>query len=54
VAWPLSWAELAKVSSAHEATVTNAAALLLARKADPWKDYFAVKQILPLDKLAGK
>ena len=54
VAWPLAWNELAKLPSAHEATVENAAALLMKRKADPWKEYFAVKQILPLDKLAGK
>ncbi|MEJ0012680.1 MAG: DNA ligase D [Bauldia sp.] len=54
VAWPLAWTELAKLPSAHEATVENAAALLLKRKADPWKDYFAVKQILPLDKLGSK
>ena len=54
VAWPLAWSELAKLASAHEATVGNAAALLLKRKTDPWKEYFAVKQILPLQKLAGK
>jgi bifunctional non-homologous end joining protein LigD len=54
VAWPLAWNELAKLQSAHESTVENAAALLLKRKADPWKEYFAVKQILPLHKLAGK
>ena len=52
VAWPLAWSELAKLPSAHEATVENAASLLLKRKADPWKAYFAGKQILPLDKLA--
>jgi bifunctional non-homologous end joining protein LigD len=54
VAWPVAWTELAKLPSAHFATVGNAADLLLKRKTDPWKDYFAVKQILPLDKLAGK
>ena len=54
VAWPLAWNELAKLASAHETTVENAAAQLMKRKADPWKEYFAVKQILPLDKLAGK
>ena len=53
VAWPVSWTELAKLGSAHEATVDNAATLLMKRKTDPWKEYFAVKQILPLDKLAG-
>jgi bifunctional non-homologous end joining protein LigD len=53
VAWPLSWAELPKLASAHEATVNNAAALLLKRKADPWKDYASIKQVLPLDKLGG-
>jgi bifunctional non-homologous end joining protein LigD len=54
VAWPLAWTDLAKLPSAHEATVNNAAALLLKRKVDPWKDYFAVKQALPLDKLSGR
>jgi bifunctional non-homologous end joining protein LigD len=52
VAWPLAWNDLAKLLSAHEANVGTAAALLLKRKVDPWKDYFAVKQTLPLDKLA--
>ena len=53
VAWPLSWNELTRLKSAHETTVGNAAAILMKRKADPWEDYFAVKQILPLEKLAG-
>ena len=51
VAWPLAWNELAKLASAHEATVENAAGLLMKRNADPWKEYFVVKQILPLEKL---
>ena len=54
VAWPVTWNELAKLPSAHFATVANAADLLLKRKADPWKEYFAVKQTLPLDKLASR
>jgi bifunctional non-homologous end joining protein LigD len=53
VAWPLAWTDLAKLPSAHEASVNNAAALLMKRKTDPWQDYFAVKQILPLDRLSG-
>ena len=51
VAWPVAWKDLAKLPSAHEVTVETAAAILMKRKTDPWAEYFAVKQILPLDKL---
>jgi bifunctional non-homologous end joining protein LigD len=51
VAWPVAWRELAKLPSAHEATVETAAALLMKRKADPWAGYFDVQQILRLDQL---
>ena len=51
IAWPVAWRELAKLQSAHEATVETAAALLMNRKADPWAGYFDVEQILPLERL---
>jgi bifunctional non-homologous end joining protein LigD len=51
VAWPLDWNELAKLASANTVTVESAAGKLLKRRVDPWKEYFAVKQILPLAKL---
>jgi bifunctional non-homologous end joining protein LigD len=52
VAWPVTWRELAKLPSAHEVSVETAAAVLMKRKADPWAEYFDVKQVLPLDKLS--
>ncbi len=52
VAWPLSWRGLARLRSAHAVTVADAVALL--RAADPWQEYFAVEQILPLDRLTAK
>jgi bifunctional non-homologous end joining protein LigD len=51
VAWPLAWTELPKLASAHEVTVANAASILMKRRSDPWKDYFSVRQTLPLDTL---
>jgi bifunctional non-homologous end joining protein LigD len=51
VAWPLSWSDLPKLASAHEVTVENAASVLMKRRSDPWKDYFTVRQTLPLDTL---
>ncbi|MCR4282407.1 MAG: DNA ligase D [Bauldia sp.] len=54
LAWPVSWAGLAKLKSAHEATVDNAAAILKREKTNPWRDYFAVKQVLPLKALRRK
>jgi bifunctional non-homologous end joining protein LigD len=51
VAWPLSWTDLPKLASAHEVTVENAASVLMKRRSDPWKDYFTVRQTLPLDTL---
>jgi bifunctional non-homologous end joining protein LigD len=54
VAWPVAWPALAKLASAHDATVENAQALLRARRKDPWAGYFDADQVLPLEKLAGK
>jgi bifunctional non-homologous end joining protein LigD len=51
VAWPLAWTDLPKLASAHEVTVANAASILMKRRSDPWKDYFSVRQTLPLDTL---
>ena len=51
IAWPVSWATLARLPSAHEATVENVDQLLARRKKDPWSGYFDVKQVLPLERL---
>lgn len=51
VAWPVSWAQLARLDSARPATVENAAELLKKQRSDPWAGYFEVDQVLPLDKL---
>jgi bifunctional non-homologous end joining protein LigD len=51
VAWPVSWEGLTRLKDAHPASVWDAAKKL--PKADPWKDYFKVKQALPLKKLLG-
>ena len=54
VAWPLAWSALSRLKSAHETTVENAAALARRQKRDPWAKYFAVEQLLPLERLIGK
>jgi bifunctional non-homologous end joining protein LigD len=54
IAWPVSWNALAKLESAHETTLENFADTLRRQKADPWKGYFDVDQVLPLEKLARK
>jgi bifunctional non-homologous end joining protein LigD len=53
VAWPVAWRDLAKLPSAHQATVETAAALLMKRKTDPWAGYFDVDQVLPLGRLGS-
>ena len=40
LAWPVSWTALARLPSAHEATVENAEKLLARQKKDPWAGYF--------------
>ena len=54
LAWPAAWAALARLPSAHEATVENAVRLLARQKRDPWSDYFDIDQVLPLDRLTAK
>ena len=54
VAWPVSWTALAKLKSAHETTVANAAERMRREKQNPWQRYFAVEQTLPLKALRGK
>ena len=54
VAWPVAWNGLGRLKSAHETTATNAAALLKLQRKDPWENYFAVEQVLPLDRLTSK
>jgi bifunctional non-homologous end joining protein LigD len=51
VAWPVSWDGFGKLKDAHPASVWDAAKKL--PKADPWQDYFKVKQALPIGKLLG-
>ena len=43
----------ARLESAQPATVETAAAVLKRQKGDPWKGYFAVDQVLPLERLGG-
>jgi bifunctional non-homologous end joining protein LigD len=54
VAWPLSWKALATLENAHPVSVGDAAAALKRQRSDPWKGYFEVDQVLPLEKLRGK
>ena len=51
VAWPVSWAQLARLDSARPANVENVAGLLGKSRADPWASYFDVDQVLPLEQL---
>jgi bifunctional non-homologous end joining protein LigD len=51
VSWPVTWAQLAKLDSAKPVTVETAAAVLKKQRSDPWKGYFDVDQVLPLDRL---
>lgn len=53
VAWPVTWAGLARLKDARPASVENAEALLKRQKKDPWDGYFDVDQVLPLEKLKG-
>jgi bifunctional non-homologous end joining protein LigD len=53
VAWPLAWPALSRLDSAQPATVETAAAVLKRQKGDPWKGYFDVDQVLPLERLNG-
>ena len=54
VAWPVSWRNLKQLKSAHPVTIeTYAEALKQLKRSDPWKGYFDVDQVLPLDGLRG-
>ena len=54
LAWPVSWAALDRLASAHEANVEKAAALLARRRKDPWAGYFGMDQVLPSRQSAAK
>ncbi len=54
VAWPLAWNALSSLKNAHATTVENAGALARRQKRDPWEKYFAVEQLLPIERLIGK
>jgi len=45
VAWPVTWAGLARLKDARPASVENAEALLKWQKADPWDGYFDVDEM---------
>ncbi|HCX66687.1 MAG TPA: DNA ligase, partial [Rhodobiaceae bacterium] len=48
IAWPLSWAELAKAKAANEMTVKTA---FSRRRASPWKGYGKLRQSLKISAL---
>ncbi len=54
VAWPVSWSALARLKSAHETTVDNAASTLARQKKDPWAGFFDIEQVLPMKALTGE
>lgn len=53
IAIPLAWEALTSLKSAHPVTVRDASALDRLLPDDPWRDYFSVKQTLPISKLLG-
>jgi len=54
VAWPVSWRCLSKLENAHPVTIADYRKPLAAMKrSDPWKGYFDVDQVLPLEGLRG-
>jgi len=54
VAWPIAWKALSTLDNAHPVSVPDAVATLKKQRTDPWKGYFDVDQVLPLEKLRGK
>lgn len=44
VALPLEWSELTKIKSSDQFTMAKALQKIKKRKADPWKQFFAIKQ----------
>ena len=53
VAWPINWRNLGKLENAHPVTIDNYADVLKRERVDPWKGYFEIDQVLPLEKLSG-
>jgi bifunctional non-homologous end joining protein LigD len=53
VAWPVNWRNLSKLENAHPVTIDNYADVLKRERSDPWKGYFEIDQVLPLEKLRG-
>ncbi|MHA1559132.1 MAG: DNA ligase D [Alphaproteobacteria bacterium] len=51
VSWPVSWRSLSKLQGANTVTIDNYAAVMKRERSDPWKGYFDVDQVLPLDGL---
>ncbi len=54
VAMPLDWEELPKISGPQIFSLEKALSYIQKRKADPWKDYFAKPQKLPLETATPK
>jgi bifunctional non-homologous end joining protein LigD len=52
VSWPIAWSALGRLESAHPFAVDTGAAALKKQKGDPWKGYFDVDQVLPLERLS--
>jgi bifunctional non-homologous end joining protein LigD len=51
VAWPIAWSALGRLDNAHPFAVESGAAALKRQKTDPWRGYFEVDQVLPLERL---
>lgn len=48
VAMPVSWSELSKIKSSKQFTLKKALLKIKNRKSDPWKNFFLIKQKIPL------
>ncbi|MCW5697756.1 MAG: DNA ligase D [Bauldia sp.] len=53
LSWPISWKALDTLENAHPVTVETYKDALKAMRPDPWKGYFDVDQVLPMEKLRG-
>jgi len=53
IAVPLTWDALKSLKSAHPITVRDTGAIDRLLAEDPWSEYAAVKQALPIEKLLG-
>jgi hypothetical protein len=47
------WRNLSKLGRCPPGTIHNYADVLKRERTDPWKGYFNVEQVLPLEKLRG-